>query len=272
MSFQAGNTPPASAEGALHIVFQREQLVSDMQSPHPLLPRARVQQAGWTVLREQFLGYWQGAPCYAVDIDTADELDPLRFHCGNLYQMLGRIDDNLFALAGRALQLLAWERDHQFCGRCGNPMVVDFNERAMRCTPCRTVNYPRINPCIITLVHRGEELLLARNVNFPGRMYSTLAGFIEAGESAEQTLHREVLEEVGVTLGRLRYFGSQSWPFPSQLMLGYFAEYHSGDIVCEPGEIADADWFHYRELPQIPPATSIAGQLIRHYIGNLTGE
>ena len=107
-------------------------------------------------------------------------------------QLLGRVDDQLFALAGRASQLLDWERDHQFCGRCGQSMDADQLERAMRCQPCGTINYPRIAPCTIVLVTRGDEMLLAHNANFPGPMYSTLAGFIEAGETAEETLVREV--------------------------------------------------------------------------------
>ncbi|MEQ9462987.1 MAG: NAD(+) diphosphatase [Haliea sp.] len=272
MSFQPDNRPPAAAEDALHLVFQRGQLVTDMTARDPLLQRVELQAMGWMVVREQFLGYWHGRPCFAVEIDAGIEPDPMRFVRGNLYQLLGRVEDGLFALAGRASQLLAWERDHQFCGRCGSAMAVDLVERAMRCEPCATVNYPRINPCVIVLVTRGEELLLARNANFPGNMYSTLAGFIEAGESAEDTLRREVREEVGVEVGELRYFGSQSWPFPSQLMLGFFAEYAGGRIVCEPGEIADAGWYHYSELPQVPPPTSIAGQLIRHYISELIQE
>ncbi|QIB67442.1 NAD(+) diphosphatase [Kineobactrum salinum] len=272
MSFRPHNSPPVSSEGALHLVFRRDQLVTDLRATQLLLPREQMQRAGWQVLREQFLGYWQERPCFAVEIDETAELDPMRFQQGNLYQLLGRGDESLFALAGRASQLLAWERDHQYCGRCGEGMVLDRQERAMRCLPCHTVNYPRINPCIIVLVTRGEQMLLARHANFRGNMYSTLAGFIEAGESAEETLRREVREEVGIEVGRLRYFGSQSWPFPSQLMLGFFADYAGGDIVCEPAEIADAGWFHYRELPRTPTPASIAGQLIRHYIQELTQE
>ena len=139
----------------------------------------------------------------------------------------------------------------------------------MRCEPCGTINYPRIAPCVIVLITRGEELLLARNVNFPRPMYSTLAGFIEAGETAEETLVREVKEEVGVDVTNVRYFQSQSWPFPNQLMLGFFADYAGGDIVCDEIEIADAQLFHYRELQMIPPASSVSGQLIRHYIETL---
>lgn len=268
--FHPDNKPPESRADELHIVFQQGQLLSDMRSPTAcLIAREQLQESGWVEVRRQFLGYWEGRPCYVLEIDAAQEPDPLQYQKGNLYHILGRVDERLFALAGRAAQLLDWERDHQFCGRCGNQMRVDLEERAMRCDPCRVINYPRIAPCVIVLVTRGEELLLARNANFPQPMYSTLAGFIEAGESAEETLAREVREEVGVEVQNLRYFQSQSWPFPNQLMLGYFAEYAGGDIVCDPTEIADAQWFHFRELPMIPPIASISGQLIQHYIESL---
>jgi len=235
-----------------------------------LIDRQQLERQGWREQRRQFLGYWRDCPCYALEIDEVEEVDPLQYQRGNLYQVLGRINEQLFALAGRAAQLLDWERDHQFCGRCGREMQVDTAERAMRCEPCGTVIYPRIAPCVIVLVTRGEELLLARNVNFPRPMYSTLAGFIEAGETAEETLAREVREEVGTEIKDIQYFQSQSRPFPNQLMLGFFAEYAGGDIVCDEIEIADARWFHYRELPMIPPPSSVAGQLIRQYVGQFS--
>ncbi len=270
--FRPDHRPPSRTTGdEVHIIFQQGELLSDLRSTRAcLIDAAQLAVLGWQVRRRQFLGYWQDQPCYALEIDEVEQIDPMQFQRGSLYQVLGRVDEQLFALAGRASQLLDWERDHRYCGRCGQQMTVDPHERAMRCEPCGTINYPRIAPCVIVLVTRGEEMLLARNVNFPRPMYSTLAGFIEAGESAEQTVVREVREEVGVEVERLRYFQSQSWPFPNQLMLGYFAEYAGGDIVCEPGEIADAQWFHYSDLPMVPPASSISGQLIRHYIDNLS--
>ena len=141
----------------------------------------------------------------------------------------------------------------------------------MTCPSCRLISYPRLSPSIIVLVTRGDEILLARNANWPQGMYSTLAGFVEAGESIEQTLHREVFEEVGLRVKNLKYFGSQSWPFPNSLMLGFHAEYDGGDIVCQAEEIADAQWFTIDNLPQTPPKTAISGWLIhRVLLSNIT--
>lgn len=262
--------PPASRNGALHIVFNRGKVVMDLRSQRPcVLSDEDLQRNGWEVRREQYVGHWEGQPCFAVAVSDILDLDALHYQIGNLYTLLGRVDDELFALTGRAAQLLQWEREHRFCGRCGGPMAKAESERAMRCAACETLLYPRISPCIIVLITRGEEMLLARNARFPRPMYSSLAGFIEAGESAEDTLRREVREEVGVEVGAIEYFGSQPWPFPNQLMLGYFAEYTQGDITPDPREIADAGWFHPSDLPPVPPPTSIAGQLIRTHMNRV---
>jgi NAD+ diphosphatase len=268
--FIHGTRPPSDESDILYFVFQQDELVTDIRSHEPcLIPQRQLEAGRWQPRRKHFMGLWHGRACYAVEIDGADALDPMHYQRGSLFHILGRVDERMFALAGRAQQLLAWERDHQFCGRCGQPMSVDLDERAMRCTPCGSVLYPRIAPCIIVLVTRGEELLLACSPRFKAPFYSTLAGFIEAGESAEECLAREVREEVGLEVQNIRYFSSQPWPFPNQLMLGYFADYAGGEIVCDPQEIADAQWFHYRNLPQVPPASSISGQLIKAYVGSL---
>ncbi|MDC0361859.1 NAD(+) diphosphatase [Halioglobus sp.] len=265
--FRLHNAPPSNSDTELLVIFQGGQLISDMRSHAAcLITGEQFLRDGWTERRRHFLGYWGNEPCYVLEIDAGDQLDPLQYQKGSLYHILGRVDEQLFALAGRASQLLDWERDHQFCGRCGQPMNIDLQERAMRCSPCAVINYPRISPCVIVLVTRGDELLLARNANFPQPLYSTLAGFIEAGETAEDTLRREVREEVGIEIDNLRYFSSQSWPFPSQLMLGFFADYAGGEIECDTHEIIDAQWFNHNELPMIPPAASISGQLIQHYV------
>ena len=150
--------------------------------------------------------------------------------------------------------------------QCGEPTDSHPQDRAKLCNKCGLIAYPRLSPSIIVLVTKGEEMLLARNAAWPAGMFSTLAGFVEAGESIEQTVHREVFEEVGLKVRNLRYFGSQSWPFPNSLMLGFHAEYDSGDILCQPDEIAEAKWFNKNNLPQTPPKTAISGWLIEEFI------
>ncbi|CAB4832742.1 MAG: NAD(+) diphosphatase [Actinobacteria bacterium] len=169
-------------------------------------------------------------------------------------------------LAGRAVQIVEWSRTHRFCGRCGTPTELARGERAMRCPACGLLSFPRLSPAVIMVVHRGDEMLLAHGRAFPSPMYSALAGFVEPGESLEEAVRREVREEVGVEVGDLRYFGSQPWPFPNSLMLGFYAQWESGEIVIDPSEIVDAKWFHVDELPPFPGSMSIASQLINGYI------
>ncbi|MEX0738439.1 MAG: NAD(+) diphosphatase [Pseudohongiella sp.] len=171
-----------------------------------------------------------------------------------------------FVLAGRASQLLNWQRTHRFCGSCGAANAFRSPGQILYCPHCEVDYYPRINPCIIVLVTRGDRILLARSVRRGATFFSCLAGFIEPGESAEEAVAREVYEEVGIKITNIRYVKSQPWPFPSQLMLGFYADYVSGDIVPEAAEIAEAHWYPVDSLPETPaPAISVAGQLIQEY-------
>lgn len=169
-----------------------------------------------------------------------------------------------FRLPGLGNQLISWYLSHRYCGACGHPTEPHPAERALICSSCETSWYPRINPCVIMLVTDGERLLLARHTRYRYKMYSCLAGFVEAGETPEETVAREVKEEAGIEIANIRYIKSQSWPFPSQLMLGFFADYVSGELQPEPGEIEELRWFTPRQLPNIPsPGISVAGQLIQ---------
>ena len=183
-----------------------------------------------------------------------------------LRALFGQLDEETLAVAGRAFQIADWARNHRFCGACGKPMAPVAGERAMRCD-CGHVAYPRIAPAMMALVRKGDAILLARNAAVPpgGRM-SALAGFVEPGESVEDAIHREVHEEVGLYVKDLRYFASQSWPFPGSLMVAFTAEYAGGEIRVDAKEIAEARWFGPADkLPELPPAQSIARALIEAY-------
>jgi NAD+ diphosphatase len=175
------------------------------------------------------------------------------------------VDEVEYARLARASQLATWHDQHRFCGRCGGTLQAHPQDMARQCPVCSLVQYPRISPCIIVLVTQGDRCLLAHSARFPPGRYSTLAGFIEAGETAEAALKREVYEEVGIKVHNIRFFASQSWPFPHQLMLGFFADHLSGELVPDGEEILEADWFGVDDLPDLPPPFSIARQLIDHF-------
>ena len=206
-----------------------------------------------------YLGRLDGFDCWAFT--TAEVPDGWR--ALPLRAAMMRFPGMLMAAAGRAAQVLEWDRTHRFCGVCATPTAPHPSERSRRCPNCGQVVYPRVSPAMMVLIWRGSELLLARAPTFAPGMYSALAGFVEAGESIEDCVHREVAEEVGVQVADLRYYGSQSWPFPNSLMIAYTARWTGGEIVPQPDEIEAAGWFGLDALPGIPPRFSIAGHLIR---------
>jgi NAD+ diphosphatase len=216
-------------------------------------------------VRSQFLGTLDNQPCYSAELPK-DTIVPKGMTLLGLRQLYATLDEDLFALSGRAIQIMEWDRTHQYCGCCATLTTQLPHERAKRCPNCRLVNYPRLSPAVIVLISRGEELLLARASRFPAGMYGLIAGFVEPGESLEETIVREVREEVGIEIEDIRYFGSQPWPFPNSLMIGFTATYASGDIVIEPQELVEAGWFSKHNLPQIPPKLSIARKLIDSFV------
>jgi|TARA_B100000902_G_scaffold37227_1_gene44584 NAD+ diphosphatase len=212
-----------------------------------------------------------GCYFYAVNVNKDENIlglfmNPESINFVDLRQIIGFLDQSSFLLASRASILQTWITSSSFCSICGKSNLFNDMEGAFECKCNSSPKYPTIAPCIITLIHDEDQILLGRSKFFPPNMYSTLAGFIEAGENAEEALIREVKEEVNVNVSDIKYYSSQSWPFPAQLMLGYFCKYKSGKIELNDKELEDARWFNINELPIIPPDASISGQLIRSYI------
>ncbi|MBT4162318.1 MAG: NAD(+) diphosphatase [Gammaproteobacteria bacterium] len=264
--FQSGVAAPDSHDNSYHIVISDgEILCIDGQYPWRPLNQDEWRWCGLEPLSSHYLGRIGDAPIFAEEVDPdAEEPDGYEFE--TLWGFLTTVDQPVFDLIGRAKQLVDWHQHHHFCGACGGVTSTEPTDRSRKCESCDLSFYPRLAPSIIVLVYRGEELLLAKNANTQADFYSTLAGFVEPGESIEETVHREVFEEVGVKIKNLKYFNSQSWPFPNSLMLGFFAEYDSGEINIQEEEIADAQWFHYKDLPNNPAMMSISGWLIDDHI------
>jgi NAD+ diphosphatase len=241
---------------------KRQLLVTDAFAP----PRVEAPDAlGLSPLRVQFLGHLDGEACFSAEL-PADAEPPPDMQFRELRQLFGRMPEPLMAVAGRAVQIVHWDRAHQYCGTCAAPTGYHSSQRARVCsTPgCGAVFYPRLSPAIIVIVERGPEVLLARSPHFPPQIYSALAGFVDPGESVEDAVHREVFEETGVRIKNLRYFGSQPWPFPDSLMLGFHADYASGEVVADPQEIEDAGFFHIDAMPKTFPGRVSISQWLLH--------
>ncbi len=264
-------------EDTLYFAFRGRELLV-----HPDGPRGRVpDEASWAALglrpvRQNDLGVTGGRRVIAVEL-ADDAAPPPGTAIEGLRGLFGRLDDLSYRHAFQAVQVVDWDKNHQYCSRCAAPVervpvTVGPPELAKRCERCRLSFYPRISPAVIVLVERGDTVLLGRNARFPGAMYSTLAGFVEPGETLEEAVVREIREEAGIEVRAIRYFGSQPWPFPDSLMIAFTAEHESGDLHPDPSEIADAGWFRADAMPVVPPRLSIARALIDAWVRRQGGD
>src|SRR5260221_762282 len=278
----------AAPAGGYWFVFRGTDLLVELGPPDPgptddLRVRQRPSWArlpllknhnwlGSASLRTLYLGRLRGTDCWAAELAAGTDAPAPGSAWQGLRTLFSVLDDRHFALAGRALQLVDWDRTHQFCGRCGTPTEAKREERVRVCPACKLSVYPRVSPAGMGLVRRENRVLLARSPHFPPGMWSALAGFVEAGETLGQCLAREVAEEVGVQISNIRYFTSQSWPFPHSLMIAFTCEWASGEIRPQAGEIEDANWFDVLQLPKLPSRISIARRLIDAYTAQIRGE
>ena len=259
MPFETGHDLDASpSAGAILFAFAGDRLLVAGDPPRP----PSLEQLGSLASPALYIGTLDGRPSFAIPLDPSTAV-PDGLSAMGLRELFGRLDPGLLAAAGRAYQLAEWYRTHAFCGRCGHPTRPVGHERARVCDACGASYYPRINPAVIFRVDRDDATLLARNASFRGPFFSVLAGFVEPGETLEETVARETREETGLEVDRVRYFGSQSWPFPSQLMVGFVADWASGEIDLRDSELAEARWFRRGdELPGLPGPFSISRRLI----------
>ena len=222
--------------------------------PNGELPHGTAEKTGLIGAQGAVIGEWQGEPVWLIRENRPDQM-------GSVRQIID-IDSGLFQLAGRGVQLAEFIRSHRYCGYCGHEMHLSKRENAVLCAHCRQRYYPQIAPCIIVAIRRDDKILLAQHARHRNSIYTVLAGFVEVGETLEQAVAREVMEESSVRVKNLRYVTSQPWPFPHSLMMAFMAEYDGGELQIDNNELIDADWFRYDALPQLPPAGTVARRLI----------
>lgn len=278
MTFTLAVTPPegpAAQARAWFAVGKRGLLARKVEGdggPRWVLPTEDdLRAAGLSLDEACYFGRLGEADAHALPVPD-DAVVPEGWSLLGLRGLVEAFDEETFAVAGRASHVLDWLTTSRFCGRCGARAERVATEWCMRCPACAHATYPRIAPAVIVLVRKGPLALLARNARFPLPFYSTLAGFSEIGETLEETLAREVFEEVGVRVTAIRYFGSQPWPFPNSLMVGFTAEWESGDIRVDETEIAEARWCSADALPMIPPRISIARRMIDAWTRDVSRE
>lgn len=273
-TFTPGIVPQATNGPALWFLFQKSRLLVRQMSNHVQVPLLTTpEDLGLSPIRSLYLGCLQTANgytnCFAGELIEEVKAPP-NFAFESLRPLYSQLDEQTFWLAGRAVQIVDWDRTSLYCGRCGRKTAVQTHDRSKICPDCGLTNYPRLAPAVIVRIQRntpaGPEILLARATRFPTSMFSVLAGFVEPGESLEECVEREISEEVNLVVKNIAYFGSQPWPFPHSLMISFTAEYEAGEIMIDPRELAEANWFSPDAMPDIPPPPSIANRLITSWL------
>ena len=270
--FTPSHTPPAKLPPeALAFAFRDDKVLVGGPDDAPVVPQSSMLEALGLTGDRHYLGELGGVACVAVPL-APEAPEPAGWRYAGLRSLFFRLPEPVLAIAARAFQVVEWDRTHRYCGRCGTPTRLKSGERAKECPACGYVSYPRVTPAMMVLITRGREILLARAPRFPPGMFSALAGFVEPGETIEDCIRREVREEVGLEVGDIRYFASQSWAFPHSLMIAYTAEYAGGDLKPDETEIAEARWFSWDAVPSLPPSISISRRLIEATVRRLAGD
>jgi len=252
--FKSGLHPPEGGEVHWFLFSKDHLLVSEDKKRLP-------SQHNFSLQRTLYLGSFNNKHLFAGEVEASTEA-PSNWSWSHLRSLHVVLGDEWYAIAGRALQLIHWDRTHKHCGRCGQLTFVRPNERCRECGSCGQLAYPKMAPAIMALIKRDDRILLARSPHFPEKFYSVLAGYVDPGETLEQCVIREVMEEVGLKVKNIRYFGSQPWPFSQSLMIAFTCDWEAGEIKIDPAEVEDAAWFDRSHLPQLAPPLSLARMLI----------
>ncbi len=257
-------SPESPGENPILFAFRGRDLFVTRDFHLPSVEEIDAQ--GMKAVRTQYLGQLGGRHCYSAELPRdAKAEDGFRF--ADLRMLFGTLDEMIHSLAGRAVQIVEWDRTHQYCGVCAEPTELSTADRSRSCPKCKIPTYPRLAPAMIVAVEKEDQILLARSAHFPPGILSVLAGFVEPGESAEEAVMREVFEETSIIVKDVEYFSSQAWPFPNSLMLGFRAKYESGEIAIDGEEIVEAGWFAADRMPKaFPGKVSISQWLIRDFL------
>lgn len=251
-------------EKDLYFLFLKDELLVKSYGEKAIIPTTWDLEK-FNLINVQYLGYLKEQNCFCGELNE-DTIIPSNMYFRKIRPLIGILEENMFWIAGRAIQIVNWNNNNSFCGRCGSLTETLKGERAKECPKCGLINYPRISPAIIVAVVKQGELLLAHNNQWPKERYSVIAGFVEPGETFEECVSREVCEEIGIKIKNIEYFGSQPWPFPNSLMVGFTAEYAEGEIEVDGIEIGHADWYKSDALPTVPGSISISRRLIDWFI------
>jgi len=250
----------------LYFIFCKNELLVKSGNPRLTIPSIKDLK-NLDLNNVQYIGVLNGENFFCAQV-SENVIIPNLMHFSNLKALSHQLSDEMFWIGGRAIQIVNWNNDHVFCGRCGTLTQNVDGERAKKCPKCGLSNYPRISPAIIVAVIKKGKLLLAHNTQFPENLYSVVSGFVEVGETFEECVVREVKEETGIKVKNIQYFGNQPWPFPNSIMIGFTAEYESGEIQVDEVEISHANWYSPSDLPETPTGISIAKKLINWFSEN----
>lgn len=246
-------------------VFNSDKILINVKNSN--IPFSKdLSEFNFTNIKKIYLGTLKGQPCYTAEVEETDY--PEDWDLLDLRSIYSNLEEDIYLLAGRAIQIINWDKNHQFCGKCGTPTETMDEEMAKFCPECGFTSFTRLSPAVITAIIKEGKLLMAKHTYHRPNRYGLIAGFVEAGETLEEAVQRETMEEVGLKVKNIKYFGSQPWPYPHSIMIGFTAEYESGEIEVDGEEISHARWFTIDDLPEIPSRISIAGELIDWYIEN----